>query len=60
MSATSSLPNADDLLGLVLAYEVYAAISKRGPLVTTLCRRYPYLTAGVLLITFGHLRRRPV
>ena len=53
------MPNADDLLGLVLGYEVYAAISKRGPLVTTLCREYPFMTVGVLLIAFGHLRRRP-
>lgn len=49
--------NVDDLLGALMAYEVYAAISRRLPLVTTLCRQYPALTAAVLLIAFGHLRR---
>lgn len=48
---------SDDLLGAVLAYEIYSAISKRTPLVTTLCRRYPLLTVAVLAVTFGHLRR---
>lgn len=51
---------SDDALGLILGFEVYAAISKRFPLVTTLCRQYPVLIVPVVLATIGHLRRRPV
>ena len=53
-------PTSDDLLGLVLAYEVFVALSGRGRLVTPLCREYPLLTAGVLMVTWRHLRRRTI
>ena len=54
------MPNADDLLGLLLAYEVYSAISRRCPLLTELCREYPILTVAVLAVAFRHLQRLPI
>ena len=53
------MPNADDLLGLLLAYEVYAAVSRRAPLLTVLCRANPALTAIVLAAAFRHLHPKP-
>lgn len=48
----------DDLLGLILAYEVFSAISKRSPLITTLCHRHRLAVAPVLVVTAAHLLRK--
>lgn len=49
---------ADDLLGLILAFEVYAAISKRFPLVTSTCRKHRWLVVPIVAVTVAHLARR--
>ena len=48
----------DDLLGLILAYEVFSAISKRSPLVTTYCRRRRIAAFPILAVTAVHLIRK--
>lgn len=49
---------ADDVLGALLAYEVFMALSKRGPLLTTLCRRWRILAIPILGATALHLLRK--
>jgi hypothetical protein len=48
-------PNRNDVLGLMMAFEVYAAFSKRVPLITELCRNHRLRALAVTGIVLAHL-----